>query len=64
MDSLKVVQDYVDAFAHGDVDACADAFAPDGSYRDPGTTGALSGQAIKDTSPRLPAGSPIGPANR
>ena len=27
---------------------CVSAFAPDGTYRDPGTDGALSGQAIRD----------------
>ena len=38
----------MDAFARADVDGCADAFAPDGSYSDPGTAGPLSGQAIRD----------------
>ena len=38
----------MDAFAHGDVDGCASAFAPDGTYSDPGTAGPLSGQAIRD----------------
>jgi steroid delta-isomerase-like uncharacterized protein len=42
----RVVKDYVDAFARADVDACAGAFAPDGTYSDPGTAGRLSGPAI------------------
>lgn len=48
MEIPEVVTSYVDAFAHADVDACAGAFAPDGSYSDPGTAGPLSGQAIRD----------------
>ena len=48
MEIPEVVTGYVDAFARADADACADAFAPDGSYSDPGTAGPLSGQAIRD----------------
>lgn len=48
MEIPEVVTSYVDAFARVDVDAYADAFAPDGSYSDPGTAGPLSGQAIRD----------------
>ena len=43
MEIPEVVNDYVDAFAHVDVDGCASAFAPDGIYADPGTGGSLSG---------------------
>jgi steroid delta-isomerase-like uncharacterized protein len=48
MELPEVVKAYVDAFSRADVDACADAFGPDGTYSDPGTAGALSGQAIRD----------------
>ena len=48
MEIPEVVIGYVDAFGCADVDACADAFAPDGTYSDPGTAGPLSGQAISD----------------
>lgn len=48
MEIPEVVNEYVDAFAHADVDGCAGAFALDGTYTDPGTRGPLSGQAIRD----------------
>ena len=48
MEIPQVVHDYVDAFAHADVDRCADTFAADGTYTDPGTGGPLSGQALRD----------------
>ena len=48
MEIPEVVTGYVDAFARADADACAAAFAPEGSYSDPGTAGPLSGQAIRD----------------
>lgn len=48
MEIPEAVHDYVDAFARADVDGCASAFAPDGTYSDPGTAGPLSGQAIRD----------------
>ena len=48
MEIPEAVHDYVDAFARADVDGCASASAPDGTYSDPGTAGPLSGQAIRD----------------
>jgi steroid delta-isomerase-like uncharacterized protein len=48
MEIPEAVKDYVDAFARADVDGCLSAFGPDGTYSDPGTTGPLSGQAIRE----------------
>ena len=43
-----VVQDYIDAWEAHDSDAIVDTFGPGGTYRDPTTSGELTGEAIGD----------------
>jgi steroid delta-isomerase-like uncharacterized protein len=43
-----IVRAYIDTFCRRDLDAWLDTLEPDGTYSDPGTAQALSGQALKE----------------
>jgi steroid delta-isomerase-like uncharacterized protein len=58
MELLNIVSKYIDAFCRQDVKSCLEAFAPDGTYSDPGTAQPLSGPAITDHFAALFAGFP------
>jgi ketosteroid isomerase-like protein len=64
MEIPEAVNDYVDALARADVDACASAFAPDGIYTDPEPADCCRDKLSGTTSRCFSAASPMRRARR